>query len=100
MLIGRSWDELPFLGTFQNGSREELLKIKLEISLSQLIIIIHLQYLCQNICFGGYKHDGVFFKQITQHKKGQNARFYQFHPPILPEIYHLSERIICCIINV
>ena len=30
MLTGRSWDELPFLGTFQIGSREELSKVKIE----------------------------------------------------------------------
>ena len=29
MLIGRSWDELLFPGTFQNGGRGELLKEKI-----------------------------------------------------------------------
>ena len=28
MLIGRSWDELPFPGTFQSGRREKIPKIK------------------------------------------------------------------------
>ena len=64
---------------------------------SQLIIIKHLQYWCLNIClWRGAKHDGMCFKQLIQHKKGQNARWM----PILPEIYHLSERILCYNINV
>ena len=28
MLTGRSWAELPFPGTFQNGGRDELSKVK------------------------------------------------------------------------
>ena len=28
MLTGRSWEELPFPGTFQNGGRKELSKVK------------------------------------------------------------------------
>ena len=29
MLTGSSWDELPFLGTFQSGGHEELSKVKI-----------------------------------------------------------------------
>ena len=29
MLTGRSWDALPFPGSFQNGAHEELLKVKI-----------------------------------------------------------------------
>ena len=46
--------------------------------------------------FGGAKHNEIGFEQLTQNKKCQNPRW----PPIFPEIYHLSERIICYIVDV
>ena len=36
----------------------------------------------------GAEHDGMCFKQLIQHKKGQNAKWM----PILPEIYQFVRK--------
>ena len=79
MLTGRSWDALPFPGTFQNGGREELSKVKIgnypipahNYHTSTIII-------SKYMFFWGSKHNEIGFEQLTQHKKCQNRRW----PPI------------------
>ena len=65
MFTWRSWDELPFPGTFQNGGREELSKIKI----GNYPITAHNYHtsailMPKYMFFWGAKHDEMHFKQL------------------------------------
>ena len=94
MLTARSWDELPFPGTYKNGRREEMSKI----TIGNFSISAHNYHrstiLMSKYVFWGAKHDRIGFEQLTQHQKGQNPRW----PQIFLEIYHLPGSIFFCIL--
>ena len=93
MLTRRSWDELLFPSTFQNGSCGE--------ELGNFPISAH-NYHTSTILISKYMLGFVLnsLLNIKRVKMQEAANFTRKRPPILPETYHLSERIICYIINV